>query len=363
MTQSTNSSIKSIALFGCSLDPDEREQSIHRKLRYIISGSKRNEYLDPYDVISKLTDIVGEIRPFLRKIGKVDVETWLRPFPLHSDLSFMKVENFVRFIDSGGCYEYVNRICAFVKETILPDIPFLVGVDHSLTGGVLRSLSEEYGQENILVIFIDSHFDGISLPARLDLIHYDIENNARTIHSKNDPFIYDRKDCYNTESFIKFLINDQIIMPENTICVGISDYPPSKAFSLSDSRVRTYVNEFTELENKGITLVKKDEIRSDALFLEKILRRHNNKYTYISIDLDIGGNSITKGVRFCDGYKGLRLDEIRKITRDIVQFALTKGALIGLDLMEIDMYTAEESTYALALTILKEVFAAFMHQS
>ena len=172
MIQSNNSSIKRIVLFGCSLDPDEREQSIHRKRRYIISGSKRNEYLDPYDVISQLTGIVGEIMPFLRKIGKIDVETWLRPFPLHSDLPFMTVENFVKFIDSGGCYEYVNRICAFVKETILPDIPFLIGVDHSLTGGVLKALAEEYGQENILVIFIDSHFDGISLPARLELIHY-----------------------------------------------------------------------------------------------------------------------------------------------------------------------------------------------
>jgi arginase family enzyme len=352
---------KPVVLFGCSLDPDEREQSIQRKLRYASSGVGRNEYSDPYDVISKLIGLTGCAATFFKGIGKIDVETWLTPFPLPSDLRFMTVENFVKFIDSGGCYEYVTRVHSFTKEAILPNIPFLIGVDHSLTGGVLKALSENYGREKILAIFIDSHFDGISLPVRLDLIQYDIENNARTIFCKNDPYIYDRKDCYNTESFIKFLIKEQIILPENTICAGIVDYPSRNAFRLRDPRVRAYVQEFRIQEERGLTFVKKEDIRKDASVLERILRSRDIEYVYISIDTDIGANSVTEGVRFADGYMGMRIDEIRKMARDIARFALTKGALIGLDVMEIDMSSADESTYALALTILKELLTDFKH--
>jgi arginase family enzyme len=322
----------------------------------------RNEYSDPYDVISKLIGLTGYRATFLKKIGKIHVETWLTPFPLPSDLPFMTVEKFVKFIDSGGCYEYANRVHSFTKDTILPNIPFLIGVDHSLTGGVLKALSENYGREKILAIFIDSHFDGISLPVRLDLIQYDIEKNARTIYCKDDPYIYDRKDCYNTESFIKYLINEQIILPENTICVGIVDYPPPRAFSLRDPRVKAYVQEFTIQEERGLTFVKKEDIRKDASVLERVLRDRDIEYVYVSIDTDIGANSITEGVRFADGYMGMRIDEIRKIAGDIEKFALTKGSLIGLDVMEIDMYSADESTYALALTILKELLTDFRHQ-
>ena len=158
---------KPVVLFGCSLDPDEREQSIQRKLRYAASGSERKEYLDPYDVISKLIGLVRNRPPILKKSGKIDVETWLRPFPISADLPYMTVKNFVKFIDGGGCHEYFNRIYTFTKDAILPNIPFLIGVDHSLTGGVLKALAEQYGRENILAVFLDSHFDGISMPVRL----------------------------------------------------------------------------------------------------------------------------------------------------------------------------------------------------
>lgn len=195
-----------VALYGCSLDPDEREQSIKRKVKFLLSSkaSRESIYSDPYDVISKLIKLLKRGRPILRK-GKVSVETWLTPFTLYFDLPLMSVSNFVAFIDSGGCYEYADKVYKFTE--ILPDIPFLVGVDHSMTEVFLRALSEIYNGNNILAIFIDSHFDAFSLPVRLGLIHYDIETNPRTIYRESDPYLYDRADSYNAESFIKFLAN------------------------------------------------------------------------------------------------------------------------------------------------------------
>lgn len=345
--------MKRIALFGCSLDPDEREQSILRKVKYILSSrpSKGNN-LDPYDAISYLiTQFTKNTSIFYSK-GKVEVETWLRPFPSFSDLPLLSVPNFVAFIDSNGCLEYANRVAKFVKANILPDIPFLIGVDHSMSGGVLKALSEIYGRDNILAIFVDSHFDGISLPIKLGLIHYDIETNPDTIYSKNDLYLYDRADSYNTESFIKFLINERIILPENTICIGISNYPTAEAFKVKDARVKNYIREFTVMQEKGVCIIRKEDLRNDPAVLKKLFKNRDIKYVYVSVDMDIGANAVTQGVRFSNGYIGMNVDQIRKITNEIRNFALERGSLIGIDLMEINMYTADESTYALALTII-----------
>jgi arginase family enzyme len=53
----------------------------------------------------------------------------------------------------------------------------------------------------------------------------------------------------------------------------------------------------------------------------------------------------------------LKTDEICKIISEIRNFALKKGSLIGMDLMEIDTYTADESTYTLALAIIEKLLA------
>jgi arginase family enzyme len=263
----------------------------------------------------------------------------------------------VAFIDTNGCQDYAAKVCEFTKTNILPDVPLLIGVDHSMTGGVLKALSEIYGKNNILAVFIDSHFDGISLPIKLGLIHYDIETNPKTIYRKNDPYIYDRADSYNTESFIKFLIKEQVILPENIVCIGISNYPPLKAFSLNDTRVKNYIREFTALQERGVTIIKKEDLRRDPTVLKNLFKNRDIEHLYVSVDMDIGANAATKGVRFSNGYIGLKTDEICKIISEIRNFALKKGSLIGMDLMEIDTYTADESTYTLALAIIEKLLA------
>ena len=341
-----------ISLFGCSLDPDEREESIRRKARYISRGDKANLYSSPYDVISKLVDLLG--RDF-RKRGAVAVESWLTPFPTKSDLMFMTVPNFVSFIDEGGCYEYAEKVYEFTKRQVLPDIPFFIGVDHSLTGGVLKALSEKYESEELGVIFLDAHFDGISLPMRCEMISYDNEKESSQIRSKHDPYLSFRKDSYNTESFIRFLVKEEIVLPNNIVCVGVSNYPSKEAFDSKDFRVKRYIEEFTELEKKGLRIIKKEDIRRDPSILHRTLQQCSCNHAYVSIDMDIGANASCEGVRFSDGFIGMTPKEILKIVEDVGRFILGSASLVGLDLMEIDMHTANELTYTLGLEIIDKL--------
>lgn len=349
-----------IKLFGCSLDPDEREQRIKQKREYALSkesNERENKYLDPYDIVENLIGVLEEIEHIFKKSGKVGVESWLTPFPLKPDFPLLTVSNFVSFIDTNGCYEYAEEVCKFTENNVFDDIPLLVGVDHSLTGGVLKALSKEYGNENILVLFLDSHFDGVSLPKRLDLIHHNMEKGIGGVFRKDDPYLYGREDSYNVESFIKFLLNDQIILPENTACIGATNYPSSEALKSEDPRVTNYVREFTEQEEKGLTIIKKEDIRKNLEVLKNFFETRDFEYIYVSADMDIGANATTQGVRFANGYIGIEIDNIRRILRGTRKWGLEEGTLIGLDLMEIDMYECDESTYALALTILKELLS------
>ncbi len=352
------SELTSLCLFGCALDSDEREVSIKRKIEYAINTKENSNlklYYDPYDALTRMIEFI-DIKDLHLPKGKVEVESWLTPFPYYSDLAQLSVQCFVDFIDSNGCLEYANKIYNFTRE-ILPNIPFLIGVDHSLSGGVLKALSEERGVENVSAIFLDSHFDGIPSSVRCEMIHYDIENNSESIFSVNDPFIYGRSDSYNTESFIKFLINEKTILPENTFCIGISNYPSQKAFEINDPRVKRYIEQFTNMQHRGLTIMQKEALRDNPENLKFIFEKHTTPYFYISIDMDIGANSTYNGVRFKD-HTGLSLKEIQNVIQLINKYALKKNTLAGMDLMEIDMHSADEKTFTSALIIIKELLAS-----
>lgn len=341
-----------LGVFGCALDSDERELSIKRKIKYISENRGKN-FSTPYDAMSELIGLLG--LDFEKK-GAIEVETWLKPFPNLSDLIFMTVPNFVSFIDSGGCREYSEKVYQFTKKEVFPHTPFLIGVDHSLTGGVLKALSEKYGRDNLGFVVIDSHFDGISLPIRCDMILYADEVSNSTTDIKSDHYLWSRKDSYNTESFIKFLIKDGVILPENVICAGVSNYPSEKTFGIEDSRVKKYLEEFKGAENLGLTIIKKEDIRKNLDILAQTFDKLDLKKVYVSIDMDIGANASYEGVRFADGYIGMTPGEILKISSDIKSFFADRSAIAGLDMMEIDMYTANELTYTLGLKIIDRIF-------
>lgn len=342
------------SMFGCALDPDERDESVKRKIDYA-AFSKENpvkRYLDPYDALSRVIRLIDSRNLFSIE-GKIDVESWLTPFPLYSDLQRLSVQSFVSFIDSGGCREYADKVYSFTRD-MQPDLPFLVGIDHSTSGGVLRAISEECGEENVTAIFLDSHFDAIPSPVRCEMIHYDIENNLESMFSADDPYIYGRADSYNPESFIKFLIDEKVILPENTFCIGVSNYPSAEAFEIDDPRVKRYIKHFLDAQHRGLTIVEKEDLRRNPNILESIFENRTTNYTYISIDMDVGANNACNGVRFKD-YTGLSLEEILHIAQILNEKVLKRTSLKGIDLTEIDMHSADEKTFTVALLIIREL--------
>ena len=180
--------------FGCPLDPDERDESIREKTSLIGYGEKID---DPYVAVMQI--IRQEVDPSLWKEEVANVPPWLRPMPSGAERKNVALENFVYFIDSNGCQDFAQAAGKFVEECIFPQIPCMIAVDHSLTGGVFGSLASLYKPEEISLIVIDSHVDALPASAMSAAIQYDIATNPNSHSRSSDPFLRNRSDSYNTE--------------------------------------------------------------------------------------------------------------------------------------------------------------------
>ena len=127
--------MKKIVFFGCPLDGDERHESIQEKLA--LEGIK-GTFDDPYDGIMEI--IRQEVNPDLwSEKGSLDIPSWLRPIPSLADQGRITTEAFVNFLDQGGFETYAQQVGDFIATNIFPDIPCMIAVDHSLTGGTLKN--------------------------------------------------------------------------------------------------------------------------------------------------------------------------------------------------------------------------------
>ena len=239
------------------------------------------------------------------------------------------------FIDSNGCLEYANKVKDSVRSS-LPAAPLLVGVDHSLTGGAIEALAEEHGGENIRLIVFDSHFDYIPPSIRCGLIHYDMETNPGTKFAPNDPYVFNRPDSYNADSFLSFM--KKVVPPENTYIVGVSDYPPRAALESGDRRVKGYVDFYRSLQEEGVHLIRKEDVKSKAEEAKRLLSATDKPYTYVSVDVDVCAHASLRGARFLD-YHGLGHSDLYGLA-GAISSSLKKSKLAGLDFMEFDAYTA-----------------------
>lgn len=348
-----------INFFGLPLDVDENASSIEEKRETILSpcGSVPK---DPWE------GVMDFLRPQLphgafHEWGRLPVESWLLPFPDPEDLPRLTVENFVRFIDSDGCRTYARMVEGFLRERLTNGVPCLLGVDHSSTGGVVRVLTEKYGPENISVIFLDSHVDALPMEISCRMIEYDLEQNRNSFYDSLDPYIKGRVNSYNSGSFIKYMIDEDVILPSQTMIVGISDYPTRKMARILDDRVKGYVSVYSDLIRRGIRLVRKNELRTKPGRLRSILQRIDSPLIYVSIDMDIGARNGAPAVRF-QNYSGLSENEIIRIIRTIKAELLVKKKkkLVGLDIQEINCRQAHRDngqTYRLAATLILELFS------
>ncbi len=346
---------RKVVFFGCPLDGDERHESIQEKLA-LIGNPKGPD--DPYEGVMEI--LRKEIDPkFFSERGSIDIPSWLRPIPSSQDKEKINTESFVSFIDEGGFEVYSQRVGDFVAQHIFPDLPCMIAVDHSLTGGVFKKLTQLYAPEEISLIVLDSHTDGIPISILSKIIQYDLDTNPETIYDRNDPYLYHRPDSYNASSFLYHLLEEEVLKPQNLFIIGVNDFPPRHAFRIKDPRVESYVQLFSELRKKGVTLLTKNDFLLSPSKLKNILRHLKDSYVYISIDLDIGARNGIEGVRFLER-QGLNERQIYRIAEYLKDGLSKKVQLVGMDLTEINVRKAgkqhpsgDDPTYRIGANLIK----------
>ena len=209
---------KKLKVFGAALDAIDDPLKVRIKQAYLSRLSQnlidpKTNFLDPYE------GLLASSRELARdkyiKIGKFPVESWLTPKPDLEDWVLLDEIEFRTFVNCGAVKEYSDEIEKFVQNKILPDIPIMIGADHSLTGGVLRSLSKKYGADKILIVIFDSHYDGIPASLRHALAKYSKEHNdefkpiiPEILESVGEK--YDLRDNYTCGSFLHYLLQEKI---------------------------------------------------------------------------------------------------------------------------------------------------------
>jgi arginase family enzyme len=340
---------KKIVFFGCPLDCDEREESILEKR---VFQGQPDLSDDPYEEVMTLIRKEVPSDQWLEK-GSLEIPSWLRPCPPLIDKSKISVEEFVHFIDQDGCRTFAQEVSDTISEILFPQIPCLIGVDHSLTGGAYTKLVECYGPEEISLIVLDSHTDALPVSVLAEAIQYDLDTNPDSLHDPQDPFLYNRPDSYNASSFLDHLLAEGVLNPKNLTILGIGDYPPKQAFRINDPRIQNYVGRFQKLKEQGVTLLTKNDLLIGSGKVKSVLKHIRTPWIYLSIDMDIGARNALEGVRYLDR-QGLSVPQLMRLI-GYVKEVLKRGVqLAGIDLCEFNPRKAgQDSTYRIAADMIK----------
>jgi arginase family enzyme len=349
---------RSLSIFGVDFDPDERADAVAKKLNNLSSPAPG--FRDPYEGL--LAHLPNALKGFA--IGRVPVDDWLRSRPRSAEM--VSIENYAIFIDVDGCRDYASLVSRFVERLPEGSLPLMIGVDHSSTGGALMALCKRFGKDEVLVLVLDSHLDAVPTSVRFGLIHYDLENNPKTRFKKGDPFIWDRPDSYNADSFLYYLIDEGVIEPRNLVVAGVRDSPPDSAKDIEDKRVQRFLELRDGLARRGVRIVAGEDLRSGLGELEAALMDSDAQFLYVSFDADVGSNSALRGSRFADTV-GLGEGEIYAIAK-LIGKAIREGGLrlVGLDVMETDVYKAglegphgiSDKTYEIEVNFLSMILDA-----
>jgi arginase family enzyme len=331
MKETENLEENKVIFFGCPLDCDERGESIQEKLSSM-AGMVENR--DPYECVMAFIrkEVPGDL---WEEMGSLDVPEWLCPVPPVDQKEFMNPDNFVAFVDGGGCETFSNMLRDHVIGEIHPNLPCMITVDHSLTGGAFQKLAEFYGPENLSLIVLDSHTDAVPVSIMSGAVAYDMESNQNSFYDAEDPFLKNRQDSFNASSFIRYLLEQKTVSHNNLYIIGPGDFPSKRSFRVKDERIRKYVSIFSDLKRKGAKILTKKDLISNPSRLKNTLKNINTPYVYISIDMDIGAGNALEGVRFRNRH-GLNEKQINNIGLHL-QSLLSNGCeLVGMDINEIN---------------------------
>ncbi|MHA2391479.1 MAG: arginase family protein [Promethearchaeota archaeon] len=336
---------KTIKVFGAALDATDFPLSLQFKLNYL-NQMNRNlvpnpNFLDPYEGLLLFSRILTQEKYL--KIGKFPIESWLTPKPNLEDLSLINQMKFQKFTSEGAIRTYSEKLQNYVKNSILPDFPLMIGVDHSLTGGILKALSSEYGPEDLLIIIFDAHFDGLLATISLNITKYMNEHPEETnpliseyVSEVNED--YKIGDSYTCASFLFYLLKEHVILPENLVIFGCQDYPDEKYRSIDDPRIVDYVKFYNKMEQDGVKFIPKSDTSIMIRKLSSILEESENSKMYISFDTDVGALREIIATRFRNaiGIDQMTILNATKTIKNVINS--NKIDLIGLDVMEIETH-------------------------
>lgn len=339
-----------VGLFGIPFDPLPSKEALLIKHRYIeaqaLGNIPHSNYSDPYDFFSD--NLPPAVSGKCHHLGKVSIPTWLEPKPQSDDASKLNLDSLNGFIKSGGCLIIANEVHEFIIKNVLPEIPGMIGVDHSSTYGAISALREYYGGEGLGLVVLDSHFDAVPMSLRYGLIEYAKEAKLPPsipldLFSQGALPSFSSREIrkwanLNAENFLLHLIERKLIDPEDLVVVGLADYPGKAFEEIDDPRVKDYLNFFKSLEKAGTRFISKsslDEYGTEPL--GNALHGLNTRQVYISLDIDIGSLSSVYACRFLNTI-GLSFNQIRDVFQSLFNSFSDGLTLAGFDLMEVDIH-------------------------
>jgi arginase family enzyme len=314
-----------IKIFGTAFDPLDIPERVDIKVAYLnwlrTQGMYEDNPSDPYDFLGNIFKNKYPKVKTIEWIGKFPVESWLRPKPSISETINIVPEKFTEFLNNNGCYDYYNRLVDYLKINVGSSIPVMIGVDHCLTGGVLKFLKEKYDDFNILIL--DSHCDIIDLETRRSYF-------GPYLKYSEDLFL--GEEIYECGSFLAHLLSERTIKPENLWIMGTQDLDQFKANSES-----LYSKKVLPWIEQGMHVVSKENLIRFGIPEEV------EGPTYVSFDMDLGSLSSVFAARFLN-YIGLNIEQFLGLVNELSEKIRKKDIdFIGLDIMEVDIHFLGEN--------------------
>ena len=326
------------AFFGAALDPLDSAEKIALQRAYLraidLGLLNGGEPADPYDLFRHdLADWLDERG--LRDAGRLPVPSWLTPRPRPEDRNRIVAAPFSRFLDRNGCAELAGSVRDFVETSIFPDLPVLFGVDHALTGGVLRALSRRFGPDRLSVAVVDAHFDGIPTAVRRAIR----TGEAGRVGSPDGVAPLEPYHCGN---FLAHILGDGTILPERLFVFGAADRPDPSPEAGGGPGITRYNQAYRSFLDRGVRVVGRDELAAPggAGQAARLIEEAGSDWVYISIDADAGSRRAVLASRFLDLTGSDEGTLVRLASALGEAFASERIRLAGLDVMEVDVHKA-----------------------
>ncbi|MDR1245598.1 MAG: arginase family protein [Clostridiales Family XIII bacterium] len=323
---------KVFKIYGCDYDPNPDTYALRRKLSRFISLGGRECIRGPYDIFIKFWDRLPMDRLPCVKGDKYPCPGYLSASPGFETEIYP--ETFRDHINSGGCRDYCRRFGEDYNGVFgnRNEIPVLFGVDHALTGGIVRELLKS--EPDMRLVIFDAHFDGFSPKVRNDLVGY-YDRDARYEY-----FGDDFTGNYDAGSFIHYLKEEGFLDPKNLSVFGVESLPSREMKYMGNSRIRAYSEEYDAYAEGGSRILSADALNAAAYSLSLrhgVTTLHgqyslSGKKVYISVDADVLKSSLGAVTRYGGGSIS-----VRKIIDILTALNISSAQIMGIDIMEIDI--------------------------